>query len=445
MFHKVDLPKVEVQPYFQHTEPTLMEELVVLARACHDLRFIHVNSTPVGGGVAEILQSLVPLMRSLDLSTEWYTINPPESFFQTTKLIHNLLQGQKGALPRKQLESYLHYFDDASSNIRQDGLAADVWLVHDPQLLPLGAHIARGPHTVAFWICHIDLSEPNLSVLKALWPMLSSYDRFVFSHTDYIPDSLNGGQSLVIPPAIDPTTVKNTPLLYSEAEALVGRMGIDNQRPLVTQVSRFDPWKDPWGVIDAYRVARKSVPGLQLALLGIILAKDDTQAVAITDSVLEYADNDPDIHVLWDPNTLDEPVDRVVNAFQVASEVVIQKSIREGFGLVVAEAMWKGTPVIGGRAGGITEQIEDGVSGFLVDDAETCARRLGQLLQNPELRREIGSRGRESVRSNYLSPRYLRDYLRAVIDIKKGANGVVTDLGALADDVTHVGTAKINP
>ena len=238
--------------------------------------------------------------------------------------------------------------------MRRKRLTADVWFVHDPQVLPLARFLPRGVDQTWIWAIHIDLTTPNKDTLDTLMPFTRDYDRLIFSLDSYVPEGLDKSQSVSIaPPAIDPLTVKNTPMDRQAAVKLVSAMGIDPARPMALQVSRFDIWKDPWGVIDAFRQARREIPGLQLALLGLTQANDDPEAVEIVANVASYAEQDPDIHLYFDPAGLPAGNDDIVNAFQVAADVVLQKSLREGFGLTVSEAMWKGQPVIGGNVGGI--------------------------------------------------------------------------------------------
>lgn len=281
------------------------------------LRIIHLNSTAKGGGVAEILQSMTPLMNSLGISTEWIVINPPAEFFQVTKRIHNLLQGAPGTLSDEELKIYFGSIKDVADEIRAAGLKADVWFMHDPQLLPL-AGMLREDHAGEWnWVCHIDLTSPNSSVLETLLPLTQDYDRLVFSLDAYVPRELAGSPRIrIAPPAIDPVSVKNTAMDEAEAFKIVSDMGIDPSRPLITQVSRFDLWKDPCGVIDAYRLARKDVPGLQLAMLGLSEAIDDPESVDVFNSVAGHAENDPDIHLYFSCDGLPTSIDRVVNAFQ---------------------------------------------------------------------------------------------------------------------------------
>jgi trehalose synthase len=393
--------------------PESREELLAAARDMKGLRVAHLNSTATGGGVAEILQSLVPLTDGLGIHTERVVISPPPQFFQVTKRIHNLLQGAEGGLSKAELEIYFQSIENVADDMRRRQLGADVWFVHDPQVLPLARMLPRDLGDTWVWVCHLDLTNPNGNVLETLLPLTKHYDALVFSLESYVPKGLGQTPPVYIsPPAIDPFTKKNTPLEPDRALELISAMGVDPARPLVSQVSRFDPWKDPWGVIEAFRLARRDVPGLQLALLGLTQATDDLEALDILASVREFAAEDPDIHLYFDTSNLPAAIDELVNAFQVASAVIVQKSLREGFGLSVTEAMWKGRPVIGGNVGGILTQIQDGVSGYLVDSVEECAAHMVRLIKDPQLRAGMGKAARESVRARFLMPELTRHYLR---------------------------------
>ena len=413
MFSRLDHPSVSYEDYRPLLDPSLADELAGIAGEMGQIRVLHLNSTATGGGVAEILQSMVPLGNSLGIETERIVVNPNAAeFFQVTKKIHNLLQGAEGELSPEELNIYFNCIQRVADEMRANGLSADVWFVHDPQLLPLARLLPKKEGETWIWICHIDLTTPNRSVLDALMPLTQDYDQLIFSQTAYVPNNLGDKVPVLIaPPAIDPLTIKNIPMDLSQAQKIVRAMGIDTARPLITQVSRFDVWKDPWGVIDAYRIARESVPGLQLALLGLSQAADDPEGAEIFKTVAGHAGGDPDIHLYFDPAEMPVSVDEVVNAIQMASQVLIQKSIREGFGLTVTEGMWKGKPVIGGDAGGIRVQINDGVSGFLVSSPEQCAQRLVELLQDESLSARMGKAAKESVRQRFLLPRLALDYL----------------------------------
>ncbi|PKB68880.1 MAG: hypothetical protein BZY81_00305 [SAR202 cluster bacterium Io17-Chloro-G4] len=415
MFVKIDYPAVAFDQYAAHVPARTTDELLSIASQLNGLRIVHTNSTETGGGVAEILQSLVPLTNALGISTERVVINPPPEFFQVTKRIHNLLQGADGHLSTQELDIYYDSIQKVAEDMRRRDLSADVWFLHDPQLLPMARLLPRNTGDKWYWVCHIDLTTPNQGVLDALLPLTQDYDNLVFSLDSYVPKGLADSPSVFIaPPAIDPLTVKNVPMPKKRAKNLVAAMGIDTSRPLISQVSRFDMWKDPWGVVEAYRLARQSVPGLQLAMLGLSQASDDPEALGILESVQELAGDDPDIHLYFHTDQLPCTVDEIVNAFQVVSEVLMQKSTREGFGLTVTEAMWKGKPMIGGNVGGIRIQIENGENGYLVDNPEECARRIVELLKDPDLRARLGKAARESVRQRFLMPSLALDYLNLV-------------------------------
>ena len=413
MYSRLDHPPVRFDDYRPLLDPKLADELAAVAGELGKLRVLHLNSTATGGGVAEILQSMVPLGNSLGIETERIVINPDAAeFFDVTKKIHNMLQGSEGELSPEELDIYFSCIQRVADDMKAKSLTADVWFVHDPQLLPLARLLPKKEGETWIWICHIDLTTPNKSVLDALMPLTHDYDQLIFSQQAYVPKDLGDKVPVLIaPPAIDPLTIKNTPMDMDQAQQIVSAMGIDTSRPLITQVSRFDLWKDPWGVIDAFRIARESVPGLQLALLGLSQATDDPEGAKVYNTVADHAAGDPDIHLYFDPSEMPVSVDEVVNAVQMASKVLVQKSTREGFGLTVTEGMWKGKPVIGGDAGGIRVQINNGVSGFLVSSPDECAQRLVELLQDEALSARIGVAAKESVRQLFLLPRLALDYL----------------------------------
>ena len=261
---------------------------------------------------------------------------------------------------------------------------------------------------------HIDLTAPNPWLMDRLMPLTGAYDLLVCSLDAYAPRKVPGDVGIfVAPPAIDPLAPKNSAMPRHKAADIAKALGIDSSRPLVTQVSRFDVWKDPWGVIDAYRLAKQAHPDLQLALLGLSQANDDPEGEQVLRSVTEHADSDPDIHLFFSPDNLPATNDEIVNALQTHSQVLVQKSTREGFGLTVSEGMWKGKPMIGGNVGGIRLQIVDGESGYLVDNARQAGERIAELLADQELCATIGRNARDRVRQRFLIPRLLNDYLQA--------------------------------
>jgi trehalose synthase len=291
-------------------------------------------------------------------------------------------------------------------NARELSDGWDVCVIHDPQPAALYGLV---PEKSKGWIwrCHIDLSTPNPQTIARLLPYIENYPDSLFHTRDFVPTGMTG-RVHVVPPAIDPLTPKNMALSPEDAAFVCGQFGIDLDRPLICQVSRFDPWKDPLGVIDAYRIVKTSLPEIQLALVGS-MASDDPEGWDFFNATIAHADGDPDIHIL---NNFNNVGAIEVNAFQSHSDVVIQKSTREGFGLTVAEAIWKARPMIGGDVGGIPLQIEDGVTGYLVSTVEQCAERSLEILGDPGLGKALGRRGKEYVRAHFLMPRYLRDYLR---------------------------------
>ena len=384
----------------------LIESVQAIAHRLKGLRVVHVNSTREGGGVAEILRSLGPLMDDVGLDVSWYVIDAPEEFFQVTKKLHNLLQGAEGDLSDTEMEIYESQAQEMAARMKGLRITADVWVMHDPQSLPLASLLPDVQR--ALWVCHIDTSAPNKGALARLTPWMQAYSRILFSMEEYVVLGLNPSVVSIVRPAIDPLSLKNRELSPEQVRAALERLGVDPSRPLMTQVARFDRWKDPWGVIDAYRMVKREIPGVQLGLLGVIAAIDDPEAYAVAESVEEYAGDDPDIHLFTDPGQVGE---QEVAAFQLASGVILQKSLREGFGLSVTEAMWHGTPVVGENCGGIRCQIDDGVTGFLVNNVPECAERVKELLSNPEKRERMGNAAKEVVRERFLMPRLLKDYL----------------------------------
>jgi trehalose synthase len=381
----------------------LVEEIRELAAPLAGKRVLHLSATAFGGGVSEILFTLVPLMRDVGLDVEWHVIYGREEFFNATKLMHNALQGNPQDLTPEEWETWEHYNE---MNARELSSGWDVCVVHDPQPAALRTLV---PDQAAAWVwrCHIDLSTPNPATIERLVPYLVAYDASLFHVRDYVPAGLDGGVH-VVPPAIDPLTPKNMALSLEDATFVCEQLGIDVERPMLCQVSRFDPWKDPIGVIDAYRIVKDRRPDVQLALVGS-MASDDPEGWDFYNSTLAHADGDPDIHIL---NNFNNVGAIEVNAFQSLADVVIQKSTREGFGLTVTEALWKGRPFIGGDVGGIPLQVSDGETGYLVSTVQECADRALRIVEDPQHGRALGRAGKEHVRSHFLTPRYLRDYLR---------------------------------
>jgi trehalose synthase len=382
----------------------LMAEIQRLAGPLEGKRILHLSATAFGGGVAEINYTLVPLMQSAGLAVDWRIIKGQDEFFNVTKMIHNALQGSPQSLTAEQERTFHEY--NARNAEELDASEYDFIIVHDPQPAAVIDHF---PDSSARWIwrCHIDLSTPNEDVLAVLLPSLARYDAAIFHMPQYVPSSEDLPEAFIWPPAIDPLTPKNMALSAEDAAYIVDQFGIDVDRLLITQVSRFDPWKDPLGVIDAFRLVRERYPGIQLALVGS-MAHDDPEGWDYYNQTVEYAAGDPDIFILSNLNNIGSVE---VNAFQVHSAAVLQKSIREGFGLTVTEGLWKSRPTVAGRVGGIPAQIQDGETGWLVDSVEDCADACKQILGSPEEARRRGRRGKEFVRQHFLTPRLLRDWL----------------------------------
>jgi trehalose synthase len=382
----------------------LMDEIRELAAPLEGKRVLHLSATAFGGGVAEINYTLVPLMRDAGLDVEWRIIQGQDEFFDVTKTIHNALQGDPTGLTEEQREIFVRYQKLNAEAVA--GGSYDFVIVHDPQPVGVIEH-ARDLARHWTWRCHIDLSEPNRSVLDFLLPWIGRYDGAIFHRPEYVPDGGIVPTPWIWPPAIDPLAPKNMALSPEDAAYIVDQFGIDVKRPLITQVSRFDPWKDPLGVIEAWRIVRQRHPEVQLALVGS-MAHDDPEGWEYYNRTVAAADGDPDIFILSNLNNVGSVE---VNAFQVHSEVVLQKSIKEGFGLTVTEALWKARPVIAGRVGGIVDQVTDGETGYLVESVEECAERSALVLREPERHRQMALASKEHVRRRFLTPRLLRDWL----------------------------------
>jgi trehalose synthase len=412
LLQEVALGHKSLTDYTHVVGKDLTEQIRQLAEPLKGKRVLHVSATAFGGGVSEILYTLVPLMRDVGVDAHWHVIFGKEEFYNATKLLHNSLQGAKETLSDEQWEIF-----DEINQINAEGLQGewDVVIVHDPQ--PIG--LLRGAKAKSdkwIWRCHIDLSTPNPAPIARLLPMIEEYDASVWHMEQYVPTDMGRRHREAVricPPAIDPLSPKNMAFSPEDAAFVCRQFGIDVDRPLITQVSRFDPWKDPIGVIDAYRQVTKQVPEAQLAMVGS-MATDDPEGMEYFQKTFEYADGDEDIKILSNLNNVGAIE---VNAFQSQSDICLQKSIREGFGLTVTEALWKGRPTVAGNVGGIPLQIEDGVSGYLVNSPQECAERCLEILSDPELGKKLGREGKEHARREFLTPRLLRDWLQLFTDL----------------------------
>jgi trehalose synthase len=385
----------QIEDYEPLVGAEVVERICDKAAKLKGLRVTNFNSTYYGGGVAEIISSLTLLMNSLGLRTEWRVIQGTPDFFSITKKMHNALQGAEIDLSTIKKEIFEQVIYENSLRNFLDG---DFIIVHDPQPLPLIDHYQK--KCPWLWRCHLDLSRPDAETWKYLRRWIDNYDIAILSCKEFTQE-MKPPQRVMMP-AINPFTIKNRRLNDREIDERLAHYEIPVDLPLVVQISRFDPWKDPKGVVQAFKLASKQIDA-RLVLLGNF-ATDDPEGEEIFSSLCACRDKRILILTSGDDTAL-------VNALQTRAAVVLQKSLREGFGLTVAEAMWKGTPVIGGNVGGIRYQIEDGVNGFLVSSIEETAKRLVQLINNKELRGEMGSKARETVRKNFLLTRYLEQYL----------------------------------
>ena len=396
----------------------VIDELLLLADRVRHRRLQHINSTSVGGGVAEILTRMVPLLRDLGIDTTWDVIKGNRAFYGVTKAFHNALHGGAETITEEMFEVFR---ETTAMNLADLDTYGDVVVVHDPQ--PAGL-IARKPEVGGRWLwrCHIDVATPDPRVWGFLQDYVAQYDASIFS----MPDC---AQQLVIPqymvpPSIDPLSDKNRDLPDAEVRSVVEHYGLDPDRPILTQISRFDRLKDPLGVMRAYRMVRRR-HDCQLLLAGGG-ASDDPEGAEVLREVREAAGNDPDIHVLELPPFSDLHI----NALVRGSTIVMQKSIKEGFGLTVTEALWKRRPVIGGAVGGIRLQLLNGVTGFLVHSPEGAANRAVELLGDPELRAAVGAAGHEHVKENFLTTRHIRDYLLLMLAMEHEGTDLTVLTGA---------------
>jgi trehalose synthase len=387
----------------------MTDEIRDLARKLRGIRICHLNATSAGGGVAELLSRYIPMLRALGVEADWHLIHGEPEFFTVTKRIHNALQGADYELTDIMRSTYLDSNEQAAKLL---DAKYDVFVVHDPQ--PAAIRHYAGPRDAKWiWRCHIDSSSPNPQVSGFILPLIREYDALVFTMREFALPGLEDKPLANIAPAIDPLATKNTEIPLDLCKRIIADAGVNLREPILLQVSRFDPWKDPMGVIEAYRLVKKEVPGVQLVLIGG-MAADDPEGWGLLDQVQEIAAHDQDLYVF---TNLGGVGNMEVNVFQRGCDLVIQKSLREGFGLVVAEALWKERPVVAGKAGGIPMQFPPGYERHLVSSVEECAARVLELLAQPADRAAFGIAGREHIRQHYLLPRLLRDELRLITKV----------------------------
>ena len=399
-----------LETYAQIAGSDVTDHLLQLAKPLRGMKIAHVNSTRTGGGVAEILAKLVPLTSELGIESRWEVIEGNPEFYECTKLMHNGLQGNAVDLSPSLLDNYEQVNAHNAGKLRPLLEEADFVFIHDPQPAALLSHVP-GRRGKWIWRCHIDASRPHRPVWKYLRKLVTDYQASIFSLPAFA-QPLSHSQ-YIIPPSIDPLSDKNIDLPVTEVDEVYSRFNIDPGRNLLVQISRFDRFKDPLGVIRAYRMAKRFVPDLQLVLAGGE-ATDDPEGEIVLREVREAADGDPDIHVLLLP----PDAHRIINALQRTADIVLQKSTREGFGLTVTEAMWKSKPVIGGDCGGIRLQVVNYHTGFLVHTPEGAALRIRYLLHQKERLTHIGAKARNYVRENFLLTRHLREYLTLLVGLQ---------------------------
>lgn len=386
-----------------------IDQLYQLAEPLKKINLVHVSSTAMGGGVAEILTKFVPITQGLGINTQWKVIQAPLEFFLCTKKMHNGIQGNKITLSPSELQLYEEVNKINAETLMDTLRDADVVIVHDPQPL---AMIQSFPERKGKWIwrCHIDANKPLKSLWKYLSQYIEQYDAVIFSLAEFAHPLSK--PMFIIAPSIDPFSEKNIELEKKEIDQVYSLFNFDPHRPLVLQVSRFDRFKDPVGVIEAYRYVKRFNSKVQLVLAGSG-ASDDPEGEIVLGEVKAAAMNDPDIHILMLPP--DAP--RTINALQRAADIILQKSTREGFGLTVTEALWKGKPVIGGNTGGIKLQVINNNTGYVVNTPEGAAYRIRYLLQHPDEGIEMGARGKEYVREKFLITRHVREYLSLIYSL----------------------------
>jgi trehalose synthase len=396
-----------LEQYIPFVGEETLQELFILSKKLKDLKVLHVNSTYKGGGVAEILQRFIPLMNELGIKTDWKVFKGDEKFFSFTKKLHNLLH-----LPSEKCinsEEFVYYLKITYENIKEiDTENYDVVFIHDPQ--PMGLIVNKQKKQKWIWRCHIDTSTPDPKAWNFIENFLNSYDACIFHMPEFVYEKIEIPTYTILP-SIDPLHPKNIDLSEEEIKNTLTKFGINPEKPIILQVSRFDRLKDPFGVIEAFKLVKKKYD-CQLILAGSF-ASDDPEGEEVYKELLNLIADERDILVL----NLPPDSHKEINAFQRGATVVVQKSLKEGFGLVVSEAMWKSKPVVGSNVGGIKRQIVHGITGYLVESVEGAAMRIKQLLANKHLREKMGFHAKERVKHRFLIIRHLRDYLLLIYKI----------------------------
>lgn len=415
MLERVPLDDQRLDDHRDVVGAEFVERVRRAAEPLQGARVLHVNATAHGGGVAELLRTQVPLLRDLGIDAEWQVLPGDDDFFAATKSLHNALQGMSDAWDATRASTVVDHVRATAADLEGEW---DVVVVHDPQPLALAACASSGATDARVdrwvWRCHLDLTEADADASAFVQSFTDPYDALVFSLDEFVPPGLATAKVQVFPPSIDPLAPKNADLSQSRTERLLRHLGADPDRPLVCQISRFDPWKDPVGVIEAFRAVQREIPDAQLVLAGS-MADDDPEGEACFREVREAARGLDDVHLVTE---LD---DEQVNALQRGADVVVQKSLREGYGLTVSEALWKATPVVAGRVGGIVLQVRDGENGFLVDSVDDCAARVVELLRDPARAATMGEQGREDVRARGLATTELLAFVELLADLTQQA------------------------
>ncbi|WP_457753968.1 trehalose synthase [Thermococcus sp.] len=404
MFEVTKLRSKSIDTYSSVVGEETIARIKEKAEGLKGRSLVNVNSTAYGGGVAEILHNLIPLMRSLGIDARWFVIEGTDEFFKVTKSFHNALQGNKELkLTEEMKQLYLEINRRNSENF--DPSIYDFVVIHDPQPAPLISFYDKRQPWI--WRCHIDLSDPNLEFWTFLRQFVEKYDRYIFHMPEYAQSDLDKDRVIIMPPSIDPLSEKNIELKESEILKILEKFDVDPDRPKITQVARFDPWKGVFDVIEVYRKVKEKIPDVQLLLVSA-MAHDDPEGWIYFEKVLRKIGEDYDVKIL---TNLIGVHAKEVNAFQRASDVVLQMSTREGFGLTVSEAMWKEKPIVGRAVGGIKLQVIDGKTGFLIKTVDEAAEKTVYLLKHPEIAREMGKNAKERVKENFLITRHLERYL----------------------------------
>jgi trehalose synthase len=417
-----------IQEYIPVVGQSIIDELYLLAERLKGISIQTVNSTAVGGGVAEILNCMVPLINELGVEMYWDLIKGGESFFNVTKKFHNALHGKPETITNDMLEVFI---ETSLKNVETMKMNGDIIVIHDPQPIMLIKNKKKLPNAKWIWRCHIDVSNPDRKLWRFLKQFIMDYDGCIFSapvFSQNLSDNESGKkvEQFLIPPSIDPLSTKNREIPQETIDAVLEKYEISRNKPIITQISRYDYLKDPIGVIEAYRLVKRYID-CQLMLVGNV-ASDDPEHDKVYSEVREQAKNDPDIHPL-----VIDPVhnDIEINALQRASDIILQKSIKEGFALTVTEALWKAKPVVASAVGGIPLQITNEYSGILTRTIEGTARAIRQIMQSPEYAKRLGENGREHIRNNFLITRHIRDYL--LLFLSSFHDGDVVDLSFKGD------------